>query len=68
MSSILTLRKHPVVTVRAIVHGRAQLGYRPPMMIKINSLKDGHEEVWFQIRRAHLRYPLQEVTHVNLSW
>jgi len=23
------------------------------MMIKINSLKDGQREVWFQIRRAH---------------
>ncbi|MCW4048332.1 MAG: hypothetical protein NWE89_01215 [Candidatus Bathyarchaeota archaeon] len=54
--NIVTHRKNPVVSVRALVPGRGQLGYRPPMKVTLTSLKDGIDQKEFQIVRAVHRY------------
>ena len=50
--NILAHRKKPIVNVRVRVPGRAQLGYRPPMLVNLTSLKDGIDGETFQIVRA----------------
>jgi hypothetical protein len=54
--NIVEHRKNPLVLVEATVPGRAQLGYRPPLMIQVTSLKDGIDGETFQIQRARHRY------------
>jgi len=54
--NLLEHRKNPLVTVRALVPGRGQTGYRPPMMATVTCLKDGLDQVLFQIQRARHRY------------
>jgi hypothetical protein len=58
--NIVEHRKNPLVLVEATVPGRAQLGYRPPLMIQVTSLKDGINGETFQIQRARHRYLPQE--------
>ncbi len=55
-ANIVAHRKHPLVTARVLVPGRAQLGYRPPMTVTLTSLKDGILEQDFQIQRAQHTY------------
>ncbi|MGD2200483.1 MAG: hypothetical protein PVJ38_02485 [Candidatus Bathyarchaeota archaeon] len=54
--NIVEHRKTPVVSVEAVVPGRAQPGYRPPMMVSVSSLKDGLDGETFQIQRARHHY------------
>ncbi len=49
-------RKNPVVTVEAVVPGRAQPGFRPPMTVSVSSLKDGLDGATMQIQRARHHY------------
>ena len=62
-ANIVAHRKYPLVTARAIVPGRAQLGYRPPMIVTLTSVKDGILEQGFQIQRAqHIYTPSRGYT------
>ena len=54
--NIVEHRKNPVVTVEAVVPGRAQPGFRPPMTVSVSSLKDGLDGVTMQIQRARHHY------------
>ena len=54
--NLLEHRKNPMVTARAVVPGRGQPGYRPPMKVTFTSLKDGVDQESFQITRARHRY------------
>ena len=49
-------RKNPLVTVKALVPGQGQLGFRPPMMATVTCLKEGLNEENFQITRVRHRY------------
>ena len=65
--NIVDHRKNPLVIVEAMVPGRAQLGYRPPLMIQVTSLKDGLDQETFQIQRARHHYKPQEGYMVTLE-
>ncbi|MBN2335956.1 LamG domain-containing protein [Candidatus Bathyarchaeota archaeon] len=54
--NIVAHRKDPLVTAQVNVPGRGQLGYRPPMLVTLTSLKDGVDGESFQIVRAVHRY------------
>jgi len=54
--NIVEHRKNPLVTIEATVPGMGQLGYRPPLMIEVTSLKDGIDGQTFQIQRARHVY------------
>jgi hypothetical protein len=55
-ANIVANRKHPMVTIRCKVPGRAQFGYRPPQRVTVTSLKDGLRGASFQVARARHRY------------
>jgi hypothetical protein len=65
--NIVDHRKNPLVIVEAVVPGRAQLGYRPPLMIQVTSLKDNIDQETFQIQRARHHYKPQEGYTVTLE-
>lgn len=54
--NLLAHRKEPLVLVQAKVPGKGQLGFRPPMIVTVTSLKDGLDQVSFQIQRSRHRY------------
>jgi len=54
--NIVDHRKNPVVTVEAVVPGRAQPGFRPPQTVTVSSLKDALDGVTMQIQRARHAY------------
>jgi hypothetical protein len=58
--NIVENRKNPLVLISATVPGMAQLGYRPPLMIQVTSLKDGIDQKTFQIQRARHVYRPKE--------
>ncbi|MBA7594885.1 hypothetical protein ES703_01841 [subsurface metagenome] len=54
--NIVEHRRDPLVMVEATVPGRGQVGYRPPQMVVLTSLKDGVDGETFQIQRARHVY------------
>jgi len=54
--NIVEHRRDPLVIVEATVPGRGQVGYRPPQMVALTSLKDGIDGETFQIQRARHVY------------
>ena len=54
--NIVLNRKEPLITVNVVTPGLAQLGYRPPMIVELTSLKDGILGEDFQITRAVHRF------------
>jgi hypothetical protein len=65
--NVVEHRKDPVVTVEATVPGMAQLGYRPPLMMQVTSLKDGIDKQTFQIQRARHLYRAGEGYNCTLE-
>jgi hypothetical protein len=55
-ANILAHRKDPLVIVQASVPGRGQLGFRPPQIVTLTSLKDALSQRQFQIQRARHHY------------
>jgi len=55
-ANVLAHRKDPLVIVQASVPGRGQLGFRPPQIVTLTSLKDGLSQRQFQTQRARHHY------------
>lgn len=65
--NIVANRKDPLCVIKATVPGRGQLGYRPPMLIAVSSLKHGLKSEYFQITRAVHRVSTKNSYEVDVE-